>query len=430
MEVLSILGGRRLVGKVEIGGSKNSALSLLSAVMLAEGQTVFHNVPLISDTKLKAKMLEGFGARVEWHEQSLYIDSSTLHHAEVDEEIARSIRTSFFLLGPLLARLGRIALPAPGGCKIGARPVDLHIKGLTALGASIDFSGGIYTATADKLRGAEVYLDVASPGATQHIMTTATLAEGPTVITNAAMEPEVIALADFLNRMGAKVEGAGTSTITIQGAKTLEACEYRVPADRMQAGTYLMAAAVTGGDVTATGILPETQVPVVKKLIEAGAEVEEGPDWVRVNAPNRLKAIQVKTMPYPGFPTDMQQPMAAALATAAGTSIIEETVYESRIGHIQELNRMGAKIQLQGRSSIISGVERLEGATVEATDLRAGAALVLAGLGAEGETVVKNIHYIDRGYESLEQNLRGLGARIERVTSQESGTPLKVETPL
>jgi UDP-N-acetylglucosamine 1-carboxyvinyltransferase len=422
MNILSIIGGERLQGVVDVAGSKNSALSLLSAVVLVKGKTVLTNVPDISDTRIKAQLLAHFGAAIEWSGSTLSIDCTNLLLGEVDEVAVRSIRTSFFLMGPLLARLGYVNIPAPGGCKIGARPVDLHLKGLAAMGAEINFEGGIYTASCQELRGAEVYLDVASPGATQHLMTTAALAKGWTTIDNAAMEPEVTALADFLKKMGARVEGAGTSTITIQGVQELQPCEFRVPSDRMQAGTYLLAGAITGGDVTARGILPDNQLPVVKKLREAGAVVTEGNDWVRVQAQNRLNAIRVKTMPYPGFPTDMQQPMTALLTLATGTSTVEETVYEARIGHIQELNRMGADIQLQGKTTILNGVDRLRGAAVEATDLRAGAALILAALAAEGETTIRNVHFIDRGYERIEKTIQSLGGRIERVTMREYAT--------
>ncbi|RYG46595.1 UDP-N-acetylglucosamine 1-carboxyvinyltransferase [bacterium] len=416
MQALAIKGGRPLHGSVDVPGSKNSALSLLSAVILAEGETVLHNVPEIADTRAKARLLQSFGAKVEWREGSLFIDPTELHAAQVDEEVARSIRTSFFLLGPLLARLGRVTLPAPGGCKIGARPVDYHLKGLSALGAEIEFRNGYFTARAERLKGADIYLDKPSPGATQHLMTSAVLAEGVTTIDNAAMEPEVASLAAFLNAMGARVEGAGTPTVTIRGVDKLHGCRFRVPSDRMQAGTFLVGGAITGGDVTVRNLLPGEQLPVVSKLREAGALVEEGHDWIRVAAPERLRAVNVLTAPFPGFPTDMQQPMTALLALARGVSTVEETVYESRIGHIQELNRMGANIMLQGGCvSIIQGVERLQGAVVEASDLRAGAALVVAGLAAEGETTIRKIGHIDRGYEKLEATLRSLGASIERI---------------
>ena len=364
-------------------------------------------------------MLEVFGAKVQWREGSLLIDCTELHDGEADEEMVRSIRTSFYLLGPLVSRIGYVTLPAPGGCKIGARPVDLHVKGLRALGADLELSDSRYTVRATELVGTEIYLDVPSAGATQHLMATATLAKGITVIQNAAIEPEVTALADFLNRMGAKVEGAGTSTISIQGVSKLTACGYTIPTDRLQAGTYLLAGAITGGDVTVRGIIPDNQTAVINKLREVGAEITEGPDWLRVQATSNLRGVNIKTMPYPGFPTDMQQPMTALLTVCDGMSVVEETIYESRIGHVQELNRMGATIMQKDRTSIITGSARLRGATVAASDLRAGAALVLAGLAAEGETLVRNIHFIDRGYDNLEGTLTSLGGDIIRISAQE-----------
>ena len=391
----------------------------MSAVVLAEGTTILHNVPNVSDTRTKAKLLEVFGAKVQWREGSLLIDCTELHDGEADEEMVRSIRTSFYLLGPLVSRIGYVTLPAPGGCKIGARPVDLHVKGLRALGADLELSDSRYTVRATELVGTEIYLDVPSAGATQHLMATATLAKGITVIQNAAIEPEVTALADFLNRMGAKVEGAGTSTISIQGVSKLTACGYTIPTDRLQAGTYLLAGAITGGDVTVRGIIPDNQTAVINKLREVGAEITEGPDWLRVQATSNLRGVNIKTMPYPGFPTDMQQPMTALLTVCDGMSVVEETIYESRIGHVQELNRMGATIMQKDRTSIITGSARLRGATVAASDLRAGAALVLAGLAAEGETLVRNIHFIDRGYDNLEGTLTSLGGDIIRISAQE-----------
>ncbi len=424
MSTFHIIGGEKLCGEIDVAGSKNTALAIMSAVVLADGVTVLHNVPDVSDTRIKATLLERFGVKVQWLERSLYLDCSNVVAGEADEETVRAIRTSFYLLGPLLARVGRVSMPAPGGCKIGARPVDFHLKGLALLGAEVELEGGVYNAKVRQLNGAEIYLDFPSAGATQHLMATATLARGITVIQNAAAEPEVIALAEFLNRMGARIEGQGTSTVSIIGVDRLEPCEYRIPADRLQAGTYLLAGAITRGRVTVKGIMPDHQTALVNKLREAGAEIEEGPDWVTVGAQSRLKAIKVKTMPYPGFPTDIQQPMAALLALAQGTSVVEETIYESRSGHVQELNRMGANIRMQGSSAIICGVENLKGAIVEASDLRAGAALCLAGLAAAGDTIVKNIHFIDRGYQAFEANLSSLGARIERVeTDVSSGEP-------
>lgn len=416
MNVLRIVGGTPLRGAVEVPGSKNAALAILSAILLGRGEAILHNVPNVSDIHIKLGLLESFGAKVRWTEGSLLVDCTELHSHGPEETSVRPIRTSFYLLGSLLARLGKARLPMPGGCKIGVRPVDLHLKGLALMGAQIDLKNGCYAAEVDFLRGAEIYLDIPSAGATQHLMATATLADGITTIQNAAIEPEVVTLAEYLNRMGAKIEGAGTSTISIVGVEALEACEFRIPADRLQAGTYLLAGAITGGDVQACGILPEHQMALVNKLKEAGAESDEGADWVRVVSPGRLKGIKVRTMPYPGFPTDMQQPMAAVLALASGRSTVEETIYEGRTGHIEELKRLGARMMLEGRTTVIEGVERLVGATVEASDLRAGAALVLASLAAEGETVVKNVHFIDRGYEKMEQNLKSLGASVERVS--------------
>lgn len=416
MQVFQITGGNRLVGEIDVAGSKNTALAILSSVLLVDGVVVLHNVPNLSDTRIKAALLERFGAKVEWREGSMFIDCSNVHDADADEETVRSIRTSFYMLGPLLARNGRVRLPAPGGCKIGARPVDFHLKGLSLMGATVDLDGGDYVAETSHLHGAEIYLDFPSAGATQHLMATATLADGNTVIQNAAIEPEVTALADFLNRMGARVEGAGSNCITVSGRPRLDPGEFRIPSDRMQAATYLLAGAITRGDVTVKGIEPSHQTALSNKLQEAGAIVEESHDSIRVAADRRLDALNVLTMPYPGFPTDTQQPMAALLTLSNGVSTVEETIYESRIGHVSELNRMGAKIRVEGRSCIIEGVSGLRGAVVEASDLRAGAALVLAGLAAKGKTTVRNIHFVDRGYEQFEQSLAHLGAQIERVT--------------
>ncbi len=419
MDVLRIRGGTPLRGQLSVPGSKNAALAILSSVVLSDGPVVLHNVPEVSDVAIKVGLLQQFGCQVEWREGSLFIDCSGLKFWRASEESMRPIRTGFYLLGPMLARIGRADIPMPGGCKIGSRPVDFHLKGLSIMGAKIKLDSGRYIAEAPKLHGGEIHFEVPSAGATQHLMATATLAEGTFTISNAAMEPEVVALADFLNRMGARIEGAGTSTVTIRGVKSLSGCEFRIPEDRLQAGTYMLAGAITGGDVTVTDIWPEPQTALVSKLREAGLEVNEGSDWIHVRAERRPRSVTIKTMPYPGFPTDMQQPMSALLALADGQSVIEETLYESRIGHVPELNRMGADMTARGRMTIINGVERLQGAAVEASDLRAGAALCLAGLAAQGETIVKNVHFIDRGYEGLESRLRHLGATIERLGLEE-----------
>lgn len=420
MNVLQIHGGTPLQGEVIVPGSKNASLAILSSVILGSGRTTLSNVPRVSDIEIKLQLLEKFGARTHWEGDRLSIETDVLVDWEAHEEMVRPIRTSFYLLGPLLARVGRARLAAPGGCRIGARPVDFHIKGLQLLGARIELDNGYFVAETDGLKGAEIYLDFPSAGATQHLMATATMAEGVTVIQNAAIEPEVVCLAEFLNRMGARIEGAGTSTITILGVSRLQGAAYRIPADRLQAGTYLLAGAITCGDVMVREIMPEHQTALINKLREAGLEATEGPDWVRVTYRNRMRGIRVKTMPYPGFPTDMQQPMAALLTLANGTSVVEETIYESRIGHIPELNRLGANIRLEGRSAYISGVPRLTGAVVEASDLRAGAALCMAGLAAEGTTTIKNLHFIDRGYERFEHVLANLGANIQRIETRGS----------
>lgn len=419
MHVLRIRGGNPLHGSVSIPGSKNAALAILSSVVLADGPVVLHNVPEVSDVAIKIGLLRQFGCSVEWQEGSLFIDSSNLKFWQADDDSMRPIRTGFYLLGPMLSKVGRADIPMPGGCKIGARPVDYHLKGLAIMGAKIKMEGGRYMAEAPVLSGGEIHFEVPSAGATQHLMATATLANGTFTISNAAMEPEVVALADFLTSMGARIEGAGTSTITVTGVKSLTGTEFRIPEDRLQAGTYMLAGAITKGNVTVTNILPEPQTALVSKMREAGIEVEEGHDWINVQGTGKVKPVSIKTMPYPGFPTDIQQPMAALLTLAVGQSLIEETLYESRTGHVEELRRMGADITARGRMTVINGVQGLSGATVEASDLRAGAALCLAGLAAEGETIVKNVHFIDRGYEGLESRLCSLGADISRLNIEE-----------
>jgi UDP-N-acetylglucosamine 1-carboxyvinyltransferase len=421
--MLRIRGGKPLSGTIETPGSKNCSLALLSAIILGDGVSALHNAPDIKDVHHKLHLLERLGANYNWREGSLFVDCSNIICPSEEKNFDRRTRTFFYLLGPLVARTGRALIPTPGGCEIGIRPVDFHLKGLASLGIKVELNNGHYYAHADKLRGAEIYLDFPSAGATQHIMSTACLAEGITVIHNAALEPEVVVLAEYLNLMGARIEGAGTGTITITGVQGLTACEYRVPADRLQASTYLLAGAMTQGDVTVNGILPEHLTALTNKLRESGVDVTEGHDWIRATTNERPKPIKVKTMPHPGFPTDLQQPMAASLITATGTSIVEETIYESRTGHITQLNRMGAKIHLEGRSSIIEGVDELKGASVQASDIRGGAALCLAGLIAQGETTITNVHLVDRGYENIEGYLSQLGASIERVPAEsESGS--------
>lgn len=418
MSTLRIRGGRPLCGEVSIGGSKNGTLALLSAVVMAKGPVVLHNTPYISDVLHKLKLLEKMGVMHRWEGSSLYLDATYAFCPEEKEVGTAPIRTSFYLLGPLAARIGRAVIPTPGGCDIGTRPVDYHLKGLAQLGIQVTLRNGVYVAEVDQLKGTEIYLDFPSAGATQHLMTTATLAEGSTVIHNAALEPEVTTLADLLNRMGARIEGAGTKTITILGVSELKGAEFQIPADRIQAATYLMAGAITQGDVTVRNILPEHMLAVANKLGEAGATITEGHDWMRIQSNGSLNAIRIKAMPHPGFPTDVQQPMVALLSLAKGTSILVETVYDGRIGHIPELNRMGAKIDLEGNTSIIEGVESLHGSVVTASDLRAGAALCLAGLATKEETFVRHAHLVDRGYECFEERLCLLGADVLRISEE------------
>lgn len=419
MQVFRVQGGRRLVGKTDVPGSKNAALAILSAIPLSRGVVTLRNLPNVSDVRIKLGLLAQFGAVITDLGDAVHIDARAIQAADLEEEVVRKIRTGFYLLGPLLARLGAATLPMPGGCQIGARPVDFHLKGLRQMGARVDLIGGHYVAQSPQLEGTEIYLEMPSAGATQHLMATATLANGVTVIDNASAEPEVVSLAAFLQSMGARIEGVGTPRITITGVKELGDTTFSVPADRLQASTYLLAGVATRGDVTVTGILPEHQTALLSKLRESGFHTEEGFDWVRVWNGEQAKGVRVKTMPYPGFPTDIQQPMCAVLATCQGASQVEETIYESRIGHVRELSRMGANIRTEGRLTVIEGVRKLQGATVEASDLRAGAALVIAGLCAEGETTIRNIHWIDRGYEEFEMRIARLGGVLERVNVEE-----------
>jgi UDP-N-acetylglucosamine 1-carboxyvinyltransferase len=416
MDLLKITGDAPLSGSINVAGSKNAALAVLSSVLLSSGTVNLTNVPDISDVRIKLALLELLGCSVERSGSQVSITPFARSISEPAEADVRPIRTSFYVFGPLLARTGHARLPMPGGCRIGERPVDFHIKGLEQMGASIQQTEGHYVAAAKSLRGASIHLDFPSAGATQHLMSAASVAKGMTTIHNAAMEPEVITLAGFLVQMGARIEGAGTSTITITGVESLHGCEFRVPEDRVQAGTYLLMGPATCGKVRVNGILPDHQTALVSKLLQAGAEISEGHDWIEASASDRLKGVRIKTMPYPGFATDIQQPMCAALTTAVGWSEIEETIYESRTGHVAELARMGARISQRGAFTMIDGPSKLEGAEVEASDLRAGAALVLAGLMAKGETTIRNVHYIDRGYQDLERNIRSLGGRIERMS--------------
>ncbi|MDO4204351.1 MAG: UDP-N-acetylglucosamine 1-carboxyvinyltransferase [Selenomonadaceae bacterium] len=420
MERLVINGGNRLEGRVKISGAKNAVLPIIAATLLGEGQpSRLEEVPNLEDVHTISQVLSemGIGANFDENEHTLAVDATELNCWEAPYELVRKMRASFLVMGPLLARLGHARISLPGGCAIGTRPIDLHLKGFEALGAKIEIGHGFIDASAPNgLKGARIYLDFPSVGATENIMMAAALAEGTTILENPAQEPEIIDLANFLNVMGSKVRGAGTNVIKIEGVDRLHGAVYTVIPDRIEAGTYMVAAAMTGGDVYIENAICEHLKPVIAKLKEAGAIIEEDVDVVRVRAEKRLKAVDIKTMPYPGFPTDMQAQFMAMLAVSEGVGMVTETVFENRFMHVDELKRMGATIKIDGRTSLVEGVDSLTGCQVKATDLRAGAAMVLAGLVAEGTTYVGYIHHIDRGYDRLVEKLVSLGADIKRVS--------------
>ncbi|WP_432406997.1 UDP-N-acetylglucosamine 1-carboxyvinyltransferase [Wukongibacter sp. M2B1] len=405
-----------LKGTVKISGAKNSVLPIMAASLLAQDTVILEDIPALMDVEVISEVLTSLGAVVKKDENGiLEINSSGINNSEAPYDLIRKMRASFLVIGPLLARMGKARVSLPGGCAIGARPIDLHLKGLSALGAKIDLGHGYVEAQADKLIGDKIYLDFPSVGATENIMMAATMAEGQTIIQNAAEEPEIVDLANFLNGMGAKVRGAGTDTIKIQGVKALGGIRHTVIPDRIEAGTYMVAAAITGGDVTIKNALPDHLKPMIAKLKECGVDIYENGDQIRVSAPNGITAVDLKTLPYPGFPTDMQSQFMSLLSVAKGTSVINETVFENRFMHVSELTRMGANIKIEGHTAVVQGVNILEGAQVRATDLRAGAALILAGLVADGITEIGDTHHIDRGYVNIENKLRSLGANIERI---------------
>lgn len=417
MEKLIVKGGKRLVGTVKTSGAKNAVLPIIAASIMGVTPSHFDEVPMLEDVRTISEVLKSLGIKVESKEKNvLDIDSTTINSYEPPCELMRNMRASFFIMGPLLARMGKARIHMPGGCAIGARPVDIHLKGFEALGVVLKQEDGFIEATTPNgLKGATIYFDFPSVGATENVMMAAALAEGVTILENAAEEPEIVALANYLNKMGAKVRGAGTDVIRIEGVKELRGADYTIIPDRIEAGTYMIAAAMTGGDVIVDNVLPEHQKPLIAKLREAGAIVEEDIDKVRVIGTGSLKGVSVKTLPYPGFPTDMQAQIMAMMVVSEGNSRVTETVFENRFMHVAELNRMGAKITTADRSATIEGPAKLVGCDVRATDLRAGAAMILAGLVAEGETRIGDLFHIDRGYEDIVEKLRNLGADIERV---------------
>ena len=415
MEKIIVENNGPLKGKVRISGSKNAVLPILAASLLNDQGSIIEDVPPLRDVGVISEVLENLGATVETLEEgTLKITAKEITSVEAPYELVRKMRASFLVMGPLLARCGRARISMPGGCAIGTRPIDLHLKGFKALGAEVHIGHGFVEAKADKLVGAKVYLDFPSVGATENIMMAAVLAEGETVIENAAEEPEITDLANFLNKMGCNVRGAGTDTIKIKGVKTLRALSHRVIPDRIEAGTFMVAAAITGGDITIENIITDHLRPVIAKLKENNAEVIENGSTVRVIGNGNKRPVDIKTMPYPGFPTDMQSQFMALLCGSKGTSMVTETVFENRFMHVNELKRMGARIKIEGRSAVVEGGIPLQGAQVKATDLRAGAALLLAGLIAEGPTEIENIEHIDRGYVNIEKKFRDLGGKVYR----------------
>jgi UDP-N-acetylglucosamine 1-carboxyvinyltransferase len=414
LATLTIRGGQRLQGNVRIGGRKNSVLALIAATLLADGSSRLENVPQIHDVAIYREMLAGLGARTDWDPAHgrLTVHTGGLTPGEVPYHLASAMRASYYLLGVMLARCGQADVPLPGGDKIGQRPVDQHFKGLAALGAEVWMDRGIMRARAKKLVGSTIYLDVVSVGATIQVMLAASLAEGTTLIHNCAREPHVVDVANFINAAGGHIAGAGTDTIRIKGVKRLNGPVHTVIPDDIEAGTWMIAALMTGGDITLDNVIPTHVTPIIAKLREAGAEILEVGESLRVVGADRPRAINLKTHPYPGFPTDAQSQMTAMLACASGTSYVTETLYDDRFRFASELVRMGARIRVEGRTAIVEGVPALYGAPVEATDIRAGAALILAGLAAEGQTTVYGLEHVERGYEKLEQKLLGLGADI------------------
>ncbi len=417
MNKLIIEGGHRLQGEVDISGFKNAAVAIIPATVLAGDTCVIENLPEISDVKTLSEILKGLGAKVRvLGTKTLEINTTGMTECFADYESAKELRASYYLLGAGLGRFKRARVVYPGGCSIGTRPIDQHIKGFEALGAKVSIDHGIISVEADRLVGAEIYMDVVSVGATINIMLAASRAEGMTIIENAAKEPHVVDVANFLNCMGADIRGAGTDVIKIKGVEEMKGCNHMVIPDQIEAGTYMIAAAATRGDIVLNNVIPKHLEAITAKLKEMGIEIIENCESIRVVANSPLKNINIKTLVYPGFPTDLQQPMSSLLTVASGTSVVTETIFEGRFKHVDELKRMGANIKVEGRVAVINGVNRLMGAKVSASDLRAGAALVVAALVAEGETEIENVHFVDRGYDQLEEKLAKLGARVRRVS--------------
>lgn len=428
MEQYIMKGGNPLVGEVTIGGAKNAALGILAAAIMTDEDVVIDNLPDVRDINVLLEAIEEIGAEVERVDRhTVRINGKTIREVSVDDDYIRKIRASYYFIGAMLGKYKSAQVPLPGGCNIGSRPIDQHLKGFRALGAEVKIERGAVIAHAIDLVGSHIYLDVVSVGATINIMMAATLAEGQTILENVAKEPHVVDVANFLNSMGANIKGAGTDTIRIRGVRKLHGTEYSIIPDQIEAGTFMCAAAITKGDVMVRNIIPKHLEAISAKLLEMGCEVVEFDDAVRVVGKSRQKHTDIKTLPYPGFPTDMQPQMTVTLALAAGTSVVTESIFENRFRYVDELSRMGANVKVEGNVAVIDGVGGYTGAFVSAPDLRAGAALVIAGLAADGYTTVDEIGYIQRGYECFEEKLKGLGAVIEKVESEKDAKKFKLK---
>lgn len=428
MNQYAIKGGNPLVGEVEIGGAKNAALGILAASLLADETVEIENVPDLRDTNVMLDALRSIGAYVEKVDRhTVRINGSTISTTLLDIDSIKKIRGSYYFAGALLGKYKNAEVALPGGCNIGSRPIDQHIKGFKALGATVDIEHGCIIAEAEKLTGSHIYLDVVSVGATINVMLASVMAEGQTYIENAAKEPHVVDVANFLNSMGASIKGAGTDVIRIKGVERLHKAHYSIIPDQIEAGTFMLAAAVTKGDVLVKNIIPKHLESITSKLLEIGCEVEESDDAIRVVSAKPFRTTTVKTLPYPGFPTDMQPQIVVALGLAEGTSIVTESIFENRFRYVDELTRLGANIKVEGNTAVIEGVARYSGANISAPDLRAGAALVVAGLAAEGFTLIDDIHFVERGYEDFPEKLRSLGAQIEVVSDEKEYQKFKLE---
>lgn len=412
MSKFIIQGGKKLEGEVRIAGSKNAALPIIAATVLIKGKTTLYNVPNIQDVQTMFEIIRDIGGKITKKNNKVIIDTSKIYIYEIPESLMRKMRSSVILAGAIIGKYNKANFSYPGGCEIGSRPIDLHLKGFEKLGVNIKEEYGEIICNTEKIQGAQIHLDFPSVGATENIILAACLAEGTTVLTNAAKEPEIEDLVKFLNKAGAKIKGEGTDRVEITGVKRLSEISYNIMPDRIEAGTYLVAGAITGGNVKITSANPIHIEPILDKLEEANCSLEIGKNYVQIKAPKRIKAVDIKTMPYPGFPTDMQSIFGALLSTAKGTSIITENIFENRYKYIQELNRMGTKINVEGRTAIVKGTKRIQGTNVVASDLRGGAALIMEALVARGVTQIENVHYILRGYENIEGKLKELGAKI------------------